>query len=276
MSYCIEVEDLVVEAEGEKVIDNVSFKVECGEYVLVTGPSGGGKSVLLRTISGGASYLSGLRIRGRVYVNGVNALEGGVRSVAGTIGVVLQNPVNQVFNLTVEEEVAFPLENMGLDPSTIEERVEWALNLLGLKGLRKKLVSELSMGQLQRIVVASVIAMKPKIMLLDEPCSHIDPVSKKEFYATLKDLWKSLGLTIVVVEHELSHVLGYATKMLLLNKRLIAYGDPIELLSKVNIEEYGVKEPPHVKYCRLLKSRLRPISESEVIDCLKEVFCRNP
>lgn len=275
MSYCIGVEDLVIEAEGQRIIDNVSFKVECGEYVVVTGPSGGGKSVLLRTISGDAGYLSGLRIKGRVYVNGVNVLEGGVKSIAGTIGVVLQNPVNQVFNLTVEEEVAFPLENMGLDPSDIEERVKWALSLLGVEGLRKKLVSELSMGQLQRVVVASIIAMKPRIMLLDEPCSHMDPVSKKDFYITLGDLWKTLGLTIVVVEHELSHVLGYATKMLLLNKRLIAYGDPIELLSRINIEDYGVKEPPHIKYCRLLKSRLRPISENEVIECLKEVFCRN-
>jgi len=275
LGYCIEVEDLVIEAEGQRIIDNVSFKVECGEYIVVTGPSGGGKSVLLRTISGGASYLSGLRIKGCVYVNGVNVLEGGVRSIAGTIGIVLQNPVNQVFNLTVEEEVAFPLENMGLDPSIIEDRVKWALSLLGVEDLRKKLVSELSMGQLQRVVVASIIAMKPRIMLLDEPCSHMDPASKKDFYITLKDLWKALGLTIVVVEHELSHVLGYATKMLLLNKRLIAYGDPIELLSRVNIEDYGVKEPPHIKYCRLLKSRLRPISESEVIECLKEVFCRN-
>ncbi len=275
MGYCIEVEDLVVESEGQRIIDNVSFKVECGEYVVVTGPSGGGKSVLLRTISGGVGYLTGLRTKGRVYINGVNVLEEGVKSIAGTVGVVLQNPVNQVFNLTVEEEVAFPLENMGLDPSTIGERVEWALSLLGVGGLRKKLVSELSMGQLQRVVVASIIAMKPKIMFLDEPCSHIDPAFKKEFYATLRDLWKALGLTIIVVEHELSHVLGYATKMLLLNRRLVAYGDPVELLSKVNIEEYGVKEPPHVKYCRLLKSKLRPISENEVVECLKEVFCRD-
>jgi energy-coupling factor transporter ATP-binding protein EcfA2 len=274
MEICVEVKDLSVETvNGFKILEGVSLSVSCGEFVVVSGPSGGGKSTLLKVLLGVKDVLEGFRIEGRVRVLGVDVVKNGFAKLFGKVGVVLQNPVNQVFSLTVEEEIAFPLENAGLDPEEIRKRVEEALEILGLKDLKRTPVNKLSMGQIQRVVLASAIALKPKILILDEPCAYLDPLTKKKFYEYIYMYWRSGGVTVIVVEHDLDYVLPYATKMLILNKKVVAYGDPLEVLNNVNAEDYGIKEPIYVKLCRYLRTSCR--KAEDFIICLKKFICRS-
>lgn len=274
MSICVEVRNLSVEGlSSYKILENISLSIKCGEFVAVAGPSGGGKSTLLKILLGIRDALEGLRISGEVRVLGINVLDDGFEKLFNRVGVVLQNPVNQVFSLTVEEEVAFPLENMGLDPADIRKRVDEALNIMGLNSLRKTLVTNLSMGQIQRVVLASLIAMQPELLLLDEPCTHLDPLAKQKFYEYVYRYWRNRNITIIVIEHDLDYVLSYAGKLLVLNRRIIAYGDPIDVLSKIDVEEYGVKEPIYVKICRYLNMSIKNIDDA--YKCLKSFICRN-
>ncbi|RLG80295.1 MAG: hypothetical protein DRO13_04085 [Thermoprotei archaeon] len=222
---------------------------------------------------GALEYLGGLRVKGYVRVLGVDVLREGIKGVIGRVGVVLQNPVNQVFSLTVEEEVAFPLENLLFEEDVIRSRLEEALELMGISGLREANVQDLSMGQLQRVVLASTIALKPRILLLDEPCSYIDPATKERFYEFLGSYWRKSKATVIVVEHDLEYVLRYASKLLLLNRRIVAYGDPIEVFSRVDTESYGVREPLYIKICRGLLRRTKARSIDEAAECIKSVIC---
>lgn len=271
---CVDVENLNVEAiNGFKILENVSLSIECREFVVISGPSGGGKSTLLKVLLGIKDVLEGLRIEGKVKVLDVDVIGNGFTKLFGKVGVVLQNPVNQVFSLSVEEEVAFPLENAGLDPIEIRRRVEEALKIMNLEDLRKLPVNKLSIGQIQRVVLASAIALQPKLLILDEPCTYLDPFTKRRFYEYLHKYWRNTQATIIVVEHDLDYVIGFATKLLLLNKVVIAYGEPLEVLNKVNIEDYGVKEPEYIKLCKYLNMVGRSIEDS--INCLKRFICRS-
>ncbi len=256
-----------------KILESISFTVNEGEYVVLAGPSGAGKSTLIRILGGAAGYLKGLIIEGEALVCGRNVLTVKPSELAGLVSVVLQNPASQVLNFTVEEEVAFPLENMGLSEKEISRRVDWALRTTGALHLRRRSVTDLSMGELQKIVLATALAVKPKVLLLDEPAAFLDPVSRRVFYRTLEDIWERMNLTIIVAEHNLHHVLRKATKLILLNKKVIAAGPPEAILSKTNLEDYGVQEPSFIKLCRILKSSIIPRSEEDVIKCIKDYVC---
>lgn len=272
MNKCIEVSNLSVESLwGHKILDSISLSIECGDFVVVSGPSGGGKSTLLKVLIGVRNALENLRVHGDVRVLGVNVLENGFSKLFGKIGVVLQNPVNQLFSMTVEEEIAFPLENAGFDPSEIRKRVEEVLKIMDLEGIRRAPVHKLSIGQMQRVVLASALALRPSILILDEPCAYLDPATKKRFYSYVSSYWRESGATILVVEHDLDYVLSHATKLLLLNRKIIAYGPPIEVLNNVRLEEHGVKEPVYIKLCRYFHRICRDVDE--LIECLKKFIC---
>ncbi|MEM4788457.1 MAG: ABC transporter ATP-binding protein [Ignisphaera sp.] len=274
MTTCIEVVNLTVETlSGFKVLENITLSIGCGDFVVVSGPSGGGKSTLLKVLLGIRDVLENLRIVGNVRVLGVDVLKQGFKKLFGKVGVVLQNPVNQVFSLTVEEEIAFTLENACLDPNEIRRRVDEALNIMDLDTLRTTFVHRLSIGQIQRVVLASIIALQPELLILDEPCAYLDPATKKKFYRYIYSYWMDRRPTVIVVEHDLDYVLGFATKFLVLNRKVIAYGSPIEILSKVNIEEYGIKEPIYVKISKQLHRMAKNVEES--ISYLKDFICRN-
>lgn len=258
-----------------RILENISFTVNEGEYVVLAGPSGAGKSTLIRILGGAAGYLRGLVVEGEALVCGRNVLTVKPSELAGLVGVVLQNPASQVLNFTVEEEVAFPLENMRLDEKEVSRRVDWALRITGASHLRRRSVTELSMGELQKVVLATALAVKPKVLLLDEPAAFLDPVSRREFYRTLEDVWEKMNLTILVAEHNLHHVLRKATKLILLNKKVIAAGTPEVILSKINLEDHGVQEPSFIKLCRSLRSSIIPRSEEDAIKCIKDYVCRN-
>jgi energy-coupling factor transport system ATP-binding protein len=229
-------------------LEEVSLEIREGEFVVIAGPSGGGKSTLVRIVLGLIPHIYGGKLRGEVLVGGVNIAEKGFRAVVNRVGVVMQNPENQVVNVVVEEELAFTLENLLYEPMEIRRRVDEALKALEIEHLRKRLIHTLSSGELQKVVIASALALDSKILLLDEPLAHLDPYGAREFIALLYKLRKERGVTVVIVEHRLSELIKYVDRVVLLNKRVLLDGDPALSIDK--LLEVGVETPPLPKVLR--------------------------
>jgi len=249
-------------------LDDVSLDIDYGEFVVIAGPSGGGKSTLCRVLVGLIPHVYGGEITGSVLVDGVDVVKGGVKSVIGRIGVVFQNPENQVVNLIVEEELAFGLENLGLDPKSIEERVEEVSEALSLRHLLGRATSSLSGGELQKVVLASVLAMKPRLLLLDEPLAHLDPASEQRLIQLLKSLRDEMGITIVVFEHRLAELLKHVDNVVVLNRRVVYQGRPGDVVR--DLLHTGVEVPP-VAELFIDSGESVPLSVEEALTQLKDV-----
>jgi len=251
-------------------LENVNLRVCEGEFVLVAGPSGGGKSTLCRVLNGLIPHFYGGRLRGRVLVDGINVSTAPVRELSKRVGMVFQNPVNQIVNVTVEEEIAFGLENMMYPPEVIGERIEWALKVLGIEHLRRRPTHALSGGELQKVALASVLALRPKILVLDEVTANMDPYSTRELLRLLRKLKAETGTTIVLVEHRLSEAMQYADRLVLLNRTVVAEGRPRDLLKEDVAELLGVEEPPITRLFRRLGIDSLPLSVEEAVEVIKE------
>lgn len=206
-----------------KVLDNINISIEKGSFSVVLGPSGAGKTTLCLAVAGAVPHYFGGSFAGNVYVAGINTQESSMQQLALTVGTVLQDYETQLVTMTVEEEVAFSLENMGITPEEISQRVEEALSKVGLTGYEKQAVTDLSGGQKQRLVLASVLATRPKILVLDEPTSALDPEGTRLLYKLLSTLHQEHGITVLIVEHDISTVLPYADQFILLEKGQLVY-----------------------------------------------------
>jgi len=175
----IEIENLTYTYPGGKTpsIDNVSLKVNKGEFVLITGPSGCGKTTLCRCFNGLVPNFYQGELKGDIIVNGLKTSSKQTYELAKYVGLVFQNPENQLFALSIEKDVAFGLENLGVNRKDIRKRVDWALKQVGIYDLRDRSPHEVSGGQQQRVAIASVLAMRPELIVLDEPTSFLDPLS---------------------------------------------------------------------------------------------------
>ncbi|MBT8171491.1 energy-coupling factor ABC transporter ATP-binding protein, partial [Candidatus Bathyarchaeota archaeon] len=157
-------------------IENVNITIKKGDFVILTGPSGCGKTTLCRCFNGLIPHFYNGTLEGKIVVNGLDVTNHQIHQMARHVGLVFQNPENQLFALSVEKDVAFGLENFGVPREEIRKKVDRALRLVGIIDLAERPPHELSGGQQQRVAIASVLAMEPKIMILDEPTSFLDPV----------------------------------------------------------------------------------------------------
>jgi len=219
------------------ILDDLSFDVREGEFLLVIGPSGSGKSTLLRCLNGLVPHFYGGQISGRLSVAGLDPVALGPRGMASTVGFVLQDPEAQFVVDRVEDELAFALENQGLDPIVMRKRVEEALDQLGIAALRGRSVNTLSGGERQRVAIAAVMTLQPRLLVLDEPTSQLDPQAAEEVLDTLVKLNEDLGLTVVLSEHRLERVVQYADRILYLpgNGRPPVLGEPRAVLEQVEL-----------------------------------------
>jgi energy-coupling factor transport system ATP-binding protein len=217
------------------ILENLSFQVREGEFLLVIGPSGSGKSTLLRCLNGLVPHFYGGQISGSAVVDGRDPVALGPRGMAGTVGFVLQDPEAQFVVDRVEDELAFALENQGLDPLVMRKRVEEALDQLGIAALRQRSVNTLSGGERQRVAIAAVMTLQPRLLVLDEPTSQLDPQAAEEVLDTLVKLNEDLGLTVVLSEHRLERVVQYADRILYLpgGGRPPILGEPRTVLEQV-------------------------------------------
>ncbi|MBN3928143.1 ATP-binding cassette domain-containing protein [Streptomyces verrucosisporus] len=214
-------------------VHGVDLTVPEGELVLVVGPSGVGKSTLLGTVSGLVPHFTGGTLHGRVTVDGRDTREHRPRELADVVGTVGQDPLAHFVTDTVEDELAYGMECLGLPPDTMRRRVEETLDLLGLADLRDRPVASLSGGQMQRVAIGSVLTTHPKVLVLDEPTSALDPAAAEEVLAVLQRLVHDLGTTVLMAEHRLERVVQYADRVLLLPAPGAApvLGEPAEVMA---------------------------------------------
>ncbi|MEW1690814.1 ABC transporter ATP-binding protein [Streptomyces sp. NPDC091265] len=214
----IRFEDVSVQYEGagHPTLSGVDLSVPEGELVLLIGPSGVGKSTLLGAVSGLVPHFTGGRLTGRVTVGGRDTRTHKPRELADLVGTVGQDPLSHFVTDTVEDELAYGMESLGLAPDVMRRRVEETLDLLGLAALRDRPIATLSGGQQQRVAIGSVLTPHPRVLVLDEPTSALDPAAAEEVLAVLQRLVHDLGTTVLLAEHRLERVVQYADQVVLL------------------------------------------------------------
>ncbi|QDI71324.1 cobalt ABC transporter ATP-binding protein [Streptomyces calvus] len=204
------------DGSAEPAVRGVDFEVPEGELVLLVGPSGVGKSTVLGAVSGLVPHFTGGTLHGRVTVAGRDTRTHKPRELADVVGTVGQDPLSHFVTDTVEDELAYGMESLGLSPAVMRRRVEETLDLLGLAGLRDRALSTLSGGQQQRVAIGSVLTPHPRVLVLDEPTSALDPAAAEEVLAVLQRLVHDLGTTVLMAEHRLERVVQYADRVVLL------------------------------------------------------------
>lgn len=260
-------------------IKDISIKIEKGEFALISGPSGCGKTTLCRCFNGLIPHFYQGDLKGEITVSGLNVVEHSIYELAKHVGLVFQNPENQLFALSVEKDVAFGLENLGVSREEMRKRVDWALKLCGIYDLRERAPHELSGGQQQRVAIASVLAMQPEVIVLDEPTSFLDPLGAKKIFEVIYELNRTLGITIILVEHRLDLTAKYASHILILDDgKVVLDGEPREILSSEEARLIGVGIPKATRLYHILKkdgvklSNMVPLSSDEMAAILKEKF----
>ncbi|MER5404172.1 ATP-binding cassette domain-containing protein [Streptomyces sp. NPDC002769] len=214
----IRFEDVSVTYDGAAgpTVQGVDFEVPEGELVLLAGPSGVGKSTVLGAVGGLVPHFTGGTLRGRVTVAGRDTRTHKPRELADIVGTVGQDPLSHFVTDTVEDELAYGMESLGLAPAVMRRRVEETLDLLGLADLRDRPIATLSGGQQQRVAIGSVLTPHPRVLVLDEPTSALDPAAAEEVLAVLQRLVHDLGTTVLLAEHRLERVIQYADRVALL------------------------------------------------------------
>ncbi len=233
----LDIEKLSVSIKGRKILHGVSFSVKKGESLGIAGTMGSGKTTLLYSIKGIIPGLKSGKVEGRINFSGEPR-----KAMDKRMGIVFQNPNDQVFCNTVGEEVGFGLKNLGIRGHELEAKVQDALRTVGLEGRAKDDPFELSQGQRQKLAIASVLAMGPELIMLDEPTSSLDHRASIEIYDILRGLVKE-GKSVIVVEHDTDYLVGLGGKFLVLDGgRQVAHGGK-EIFNSKKVKECGVKIP---------------------------------
>lgn len=216
------------DADAPYALAGIDLSIQAGEFLGITGTTSSGKSTLCLALNGLVPQQTSGSIRGDVWIGGWNTKQVPVPELATRVGVVFQDPEANFVGLTVEDEVAFGCENLGVDPAEIAERVGWTLDLVGMAAYRLRSVALLSGGQKQRVGIAAVLAMLPKVLVLDEPTAELDPIGKHEVTAVIADLRRrERDMTVVMVENEPDSLVSFADRIAVMDAgKIVALGDP--------------------------------------------------
>lgn len=217
----------------EKVLKNINFTLNNSEILGIIGPTGAGKSTLAMCLNGLIPQIIPGEIEGEIFIKGIDVSQSTVSDMSEHVGFVFQEPENQLSQMTIEEEIAFGMGNLGVPREEMEDRIIDALRQVGLSGFEKRSPLALSGGQQQRVAIASVLAMRPTIMIMDEPTSMLDPKGKNEVYGVLRNL-KEYGMTGIIIDHEVERIATYCDKILVLNEGEIQlFGTPEEVFTNI-------------------------------------------
>jgi len=275
MKSIIEVKDLSFRYKEDQEyydVNNVSFHVKRGEWLSIVGHNGSGKSTTIRLIDGLLEAESG-----EIWIDGQLLSPENVWDLRRQIGMVFQNPDNQFVGATVEDDVAFGLENQGLPREEMKKRVAESLELVGMLDFKKREPARLSGGQKQRVAIAGVVALRPAILILDEATSMLDPEGRRELIQTVQEIRKDHQMTVVSITHDLEEV-AMSDRVLVMKKGQVeSTSSPRELFSRDDLDQIGLDEP----FANQLKESLREtgyqlpdgyLTEGELEDKLWELL----
>jgi energy-coupling factor transporter ATPase len=276
----IETENLTYTYQGaiKPSIRDLSIKIEKGEFVILTGPSGCGKTTLCRCFNGLIPHFYNGALSGSIKVAELNVMEHQIHELATHVGFVFQNPENQLFALSVEKDVAFALENLGMPREEMREKVEWALKTVGAYELRERAPHELSGGQQQRVAIASVLAVQPEVMVLDEPTSFLDPLSAKKIFEVIAQLNKEFGITVILVEHRLDLTAQYADHVIIMDEgKVVLDGNSRKIFNSDQARLIGVGIPKATRLFQILKEdginiKNVPVSSDQAAQYLRRIL----
>ncbi len=224
-----------------RALKNINLQVREGEFVAIIGPNGAGKSTLCYTIAGFVPHFFKGELNGTVNVAGVETKESTLNELVLNVGLAFQNPFNQISGAkyTVFEEVAFGLENLGVPREDMKPRVEQALQMTGIADLAERSPYSLSGGQQQRVALTSILVMRPKVLVLDEPTSQMDPVGTREVFGVIRRLAES-GMTVILVEHKVEWIAEFADRVVALRDgEILLEGSPGDVLTSARLAENG-------------------------------------
>ena len=253
----------------EYQIDTVSFHVKQGEWLSIVGHNGSGKSTVVRLIDGLLEAESG-----EIYIDGKKLTRETIWEIRSKIGIVFQNPDNQFVGATVEDDVAFGLENQGIPREEMLQRVEKAIEQVGMLEFKDREPSRLSGGQKQRVAIAGIIALRPTIIILDEATSMLDPEGREDLMAVMRELQKKFQLTIISITHDLSEIALSDRTLVFQKGKLESSMTPRELFSRNDLNEIGLDKPFSKQVQESLSSHFPLkqdyLTESELLDQLWE------
>ena len=253
-------------------VKDITFHVKRGEWLSIVGHNGSGKSTTIRLIDGLLEAESG-----EIVIDGQRLTEENVWNIRRQIGMVFQNPDNQFVGATVEDDVAFGLENQGLSRQEMKKRVEEALDLVGMLDFKKREPARLSGGQKQRVAIAGVVALRPAILILDEATSMLDPEGRRELIETVKGIRKDYDMTVISITHDLEEVAMSDRVLVMKRGEIESTSSPRELFSRNDLDQIGLDDPfaNQLKYSLSQNGYDLPenyLTESELEDKLWELL----
>ena len=224
---------------------DINLSINKGEYLAIIGPCGAGKTSLALSLNGIVPHMTVGEMRGKVLVDGIDTTQTQVRDLAHIVGMVFDNPEYQLSQSTVLSEMAIGLENIGIPRDEMLKRIVVALEIVGLSGLEERSPLALSGGQQQRLAIAAALSMYPKVLVLDEPTSNLDPMGKEEVFAVTARLNQEKQMTIVIVEHEVEVIASYADRVIVLDKgQIVNSGNVNDIFSDIDsLDGIGVRSP---------------------------------
>jgi energy-coupling factor transport system ATP-binding protein len=248
-------------------LDGVNLSIDDGEFVTITGPSGSGKSTLCLCMCGFLPR-EGDKIEGNMLINGRDARKESVYDLAQEIGIVQQDPEAQLCTLNVSDEVAFGPENCLMSRSDVLDTVNWALDVVGASHLKNRETSNLSGGEKQRVAIASILAMRPRMMIFDEPTSQLDPKCTTQIFSIIADLQRKTRMTVIVVEHRLRQILPLSSRVVVMDKGQILLDVPsdrlkdhVAMLGEVGVRLPFVNLPKSTRLLRTTRETMLEVNE---------------
>jgi len=243
--YSINIESFRYQGSNIPVLQNILLDIKQGDFVGITGPTGAGKSTFIKCLNGLIPHFFAGKFAGEVTLMGKSIKESTVANIAQHVGSVFDDPEAQLVALEVEQELIFGLENLAVAPEQMEQRITYALQWAGITHLRHASTNELSGGQKQRLAIATALALRPKVLVLDEPTSELDPIGSREIFQLLKLLNEEQGITIVVVEQKTELLARYVHQLLVIaDGTVVCSGRPTDVFSNwQQMQQLGVKVP---------------------------------
>ncbi len=255
-------------AAKSRTLCEVTLNIPRGQTVLLAGASGSGKSTFCRICTGLIPHFHGGELSGQVFVDGLDTRKHPVFRLFGHAGLVFQNPDAQIFNQTVEAELAYGLESLGLASDEIERRLAWASDLAGLAPLLSRPPHALSGGEKQRVALGAILSLQPRLLLLDEPFTHLDPEGAQALCDVLQAV-RAEGMSVIVIEHRLHELIADVDRLIVLHEGHVAADGPPRQVLRQDISKYGINLPPLVRFFRDSGLEGIPLTVREALECLK-------